>query len=235
MFLVLGCNIDEYSKPMKYNRHGKNFSCSGYYKGGELYKIICFTEKGDSLLTEEYANEKRSGDYTQWFENGGIKEQGQYLNNWPINIWKEYYVSGKLKSFKYFQMHENLDSSTLYYEKQYNEDGDLLNMRLPIKYRTNSLEDNFRVGQTYDLYIDLIYSEYDSVNSMLLIKSNLESGVESDTVYYEGRSGYLQFTPSKVGTYSISGTYFEVDAEDENPDERRVAEKPFKFDYEAVN
>lgn len=220
---------------MKYNRNGEDFSCTAHYYKKELVKIICFSKERDTLLLEHYIDGLKEGSFQHRFRNGKVKEVGHYRKSWPSEVWKTFFETGQRKSYKYYRYHIEYDSSTLYYEKIFNPDGGLERMMLPIEYRIEPREEEyFNVGDEYELYIDLLYSEYDSVNSMLLIDPSTSSGVKGDTVFYAGRSGLIKFTPQEVGNHSISGTYIEVDGNDPNPDEKKVAEKPFRFDYEAI-
>lgn len=64
-------------------------------------KSIEVKEYSDSNnLIERYfiKNDTINGNYYKYFENGNIKELGQYKDGNQVGIWKEYYESGKIKS-----------------------------------------------------------------------------------------------------------------------------------------
>lgn len=234
VMIILFCSCqNEHQKPMKYNRFGIEYSCTATYDQDMITSILCFTNSRDTLLQEYFDLSDSTGISKLFYESGEIKEIGTYYDNEVCGVWKEFYKNGSIKSFKYFKCDK--DTALLFYQKLYLEDGALDKMMLPIEYRLNNEEKKIVVGRTYNLYIDLIYSEFDSVNSMLLIDSNAFSGVQSDTVFYAGRTGLISFTPKKEGKHYISGTYIEVNGDDPNPSESKVAEKPFKFEYEAVD
>jgi hypothetical protein len=232
LLLITGCNENKDVKPMKYSKNGIDLSCTGYYVKDELKKVICFSDKRDTILKEDYENDEIHGKSIQFYENGNVKVEGQYYHGWPTEIWKEYYSSGVLKSFRYYN--PELDSFNLFYEKEYDESGELYSLRYPLKFRTNNDSGSFKVNNTYQLFIDLIYSEYDTVNSYGFINSDPISSVNTDTVSFEGKSIYLEFTPKQTGIHKISGTYIEVDGSKSDPKMGYGGEKEWSFVYEAI-
>ncbi|MEM9547716.1 MAG: hypothetical protein AAGA77_17170 [Bacteroidota bacterium] len=216
---------------MKYNRHGEDLSCNGYYQNNVLQKVVCFSENRDTVLIEFYKDGIREGKSISSYENGIIKEIGGFSRGMQNGIWKEFHENGILKSYRFFKI-EN-DTSFLIYEKLYNKNSELYTLRFPLSFRTNSDSDTFEVGQTYQLFVDLKYSEFDTTHSYGFIESAPLSSVKADTVTFEGKSIYLEFTPTEKGTHEIMGTFIEIDASKHNPEDGYGGEKKWTFKYEA--
>ena len=227
--LACGGGIDV--KPMKYTRDGIVFSCNAYYHNGSLLKIVCLDGGRDTSLIELYKNDLRDGQCILYYPGHKVKEIGQFSKGKKIDIWKEYFENGSLRAYEFYKVIN--DTSYLYYQKSYNIKGDLVSMILPIDYRTNS-DGIYKVGQTYQLYIDLAYSQYDSVKVLGFLDSSLSSNLKADTSLFEGKSLYFEFKPLVVGKHRITGKLFELDAKDTILDDYKIAEKPFRFDYIAI-
>ena len=217
---------------MKYNKNGEYYSCNGYYKNDSLIRVICFSPNKDTILKEAYSNGQIHGKFNEYYPSGQMKADGSYSNGWKSQIWKEYYDNGELKTYRFYN--PELDSFNLYYEKVYDNGGKLYSLRYPIRMKTNLEEgDIYKVGESYQLFVTLAYSEFDSINSAGIFKESTLSSVFADTVLFEGNILYCEFSPQKPGIHTISGTYIELDASKENTEDGYGGEKEFNFQYEA--
>ena len=229
---LLSCQEAITIKPMKYNRHGQDLSCSATYKDGTLVKVVCFSATRDTVLIEEYVDGIRDGNSILMYDNGSIQEYGQFKNGHQEGIWNTFYPTGIRKSYKYYEIER--DTSFLIYEKKYDSAGNLFSYRYPLSFKTNNENEQFKVGESYQLIIELGYSEYDSINSLGIFKEADESSVQEDTVLYRGRALYLEFVPKTPGPKQIKWIYVEVDGAAEHPEDSAGGEKEFEFNYTAI-
>jgi len=229
---LLSCQEAITIKPMKYNRHGQDLSCSATYKDETLVKVVCFSAIRDTVLIEDYVDGIRDGNSILMYDNGSIQEYGQFKNGHQEGIWNTFYPTGIRKSYKYYEIER--DTSFLIYEKKYDSAGNLFSYRYPLSFKTNNENEQFKVGESYQLIIELRYSEYDSINSLGIFEESEESSVKADTVLFEGNSLYLEFTPKIPGTHKIKGRYVEIDGSKRNREDGYGGEKEFEFNYIAI-
>lgn len=86
---------------------------------------------------------KQDSTYTEWWENGKVKVQGEYNLDLPVGKWTYYYLDGRLKSVE-----EVVDSTTFVYEFYlpdsahtqtiFEGDGELI-----VSYQTGSLKEYY--------------------------------------------------------------------------------------------
>ena len=226
----LGCKETITKKPMKYNRHGENLSCNGYYINGELSRVLCFSKNNDTILVENYIDGIRNGKSELRYPIGQIKDIGYLINGSFEGVRQEYYEDGILKRYQFNKIKN--DTSFLIYEKEYDKKSKLIALRFPIRFRTDSTN-GFKVNDTYQLFVDLKYSEFDSVHSLGYINPAPESSVIADSIIYEGTTLQIQFTPVKEGNHTISGTYIEIDASKSDLTVGYGGHKKWEFKYEA--
>ena len=231
IFVMIGCKSKTFIKPIKYQKEGIWYSCDALMQDTVIQKIICFSVNRDTILVENFHGSPSSSEIRIWYENGVIKEEGQYNNFAKVGVWKEYYPNEDIKSYKYYKSNE--DSFHLFYAKLYSKEGQLDSFMLPLRFRTNS-EPPFQVGQPYQLFVDLKYSEFDSLHSFGFIDESPSSAVSSDTVYYDGASLYIEFTPQDTGRHFITGEFYEVDGSKGDVEDENECHKKFKFEYEAI-
>lgn len=235
VFLVLcfiSCN-EEVTRPIKYVRGHTTYDCTGFYNMDKLERVLCYNEDSVLILKKAYKIGTVSSFEKMFYDTGELKEEGQYAKSSPVGVWKYYYPNGELKEYEYYKLHEKVDSSDLIYKKIYDTDGFLDSCLIPVKVRHNSLLEVFRVGTTYELYIDLLYSEFDSVKCAGILNAAPLSSLKADSTMFLDRSLQYSFTPIKPGQHTITGTYFEINANHEYKNERNIAERPFKFEYVA--
>lgn len=148
----------------------------------------------------------------------------------PTGIWLSYFENGKLSTFNYFEIIH--DSSFIIYEKKYLNTGSLESSILPIK--VDITKGPFIIGRTYDLKIELEYSEFDSVNSIVFFDKNLKVKFDQDSIFSTSNIVKTKFKPIDTGDIMISGTYAELGAEIDYTNEKMIAEKPFKVKIHVV-
>lgn len=221
------------SKPLKYINGGLEYSCDGQFEKNRLKRIECYNRDSILIIEHDYKTGSENSSVRIFYNTGELKEEGNYLRSNRVGVWKCYYESHKLKEYNFYKLQETMDTSFLIYKKQYDEVGDMIASYIPVEVRKDSLPKVFNVGQSYDLYIDLLYSEFDSVKSAGILESSPMSSLEADSSIFQGSSLYYNFTPKEKGRHTISGTYFEMDAKKEYKDERTIAERPFSFSYMA--
>jgi len=230
---IFGCKPEIEIKPMKYEKGSKHYDCDGYFKNDSLFKAVCYSEKRDTILKDLFVNGVLNGNSIEYFESGKQKKEGNYINGRKANIWREYYENGKLKSYRFYNT--ELDSFNLFYEKTYDSTGILATLRYPLNYKTNLLKGgNYKVGKTYNLHIELEYTEYDSIYAAAYLNQSLASGIEADTILYEGNTVEIAFTPLEKGLHTISGLFLEFDKSKEKFDDGFGGEREFSFEYEAI-
>ena len=107
-------------------------------------------------------------------------------------------------------------------------------MLYPISYNTDNDIDEFEIGKEYSLMISLDYSEFDSVSvgAFIDVDQNIE-GYE-DTVRFSGSKIEYKFIPKKIGPNLIDGIFYEFDASIPDLDDAYGGERPFRFEYKAI-
>lgn len=231
ILVALSCKNALTIKPTKYTRHGEVLSCDGYYCDGIIQKVICFSPTRDTVLVESYKDGLRDGRFVLRYNTGEVKETGTFDHGSQVGKWMEYYMNGVTKSFRVFEI-EN-DSSYMIYEKNFDINGTLTALRYPLKFRTNNEEEIYHVGKKYQLFVDLLYSEFDSLHSYGIINDSPDSSVNPDTVRFEGNSLFVEFVPKSKGKHSIDGVYMEFNGAEVDLDKAYGGEKYWKFIYEA--
>ncbi len=234
ILILTNCKDDALNRTkVKYHFGNTIYDCTGYYKKGNLVKVLCFNNDSVKVIEHKYALESDSNSLSAYYDNGELKEEGFFLRNSQVGVWKIYYQNGSLKEYRFYKLNNAADSTTLIYNKQYDIEGNLISCYLPLQIRKDSLPKILRKDSTYKLYVDLEYSEFDSVNSTCILDPFPFSSLGADTSAFYGRSLYYEFTPIKTGKDSISGTYFEMNANHKYKDEKTIAEYPFKLVYEV--
>lgn len=229
VLLIHSCKDEIEVKPMKYNRHGENLKCQGYYINQKIDFIVCKNTNGDTILKEDFVNGKRQGKSIMYYPNGTVKEDFTYLNGFRHGKQYTYFPSGKLQALEITEI--SGDTSYLMYEKIYDEMDTLQIFRLPLRFKTNP-ENDYRVNKKYRLYVNLICTEYDSVVSVGVFKENKYSSIKTDTSVFEGASIFVDFIPTKLGKNKIEGEFWEINAKNPEP-EYRTAIKNWTFEYEV--
>ena len=84
---------------------GQNFllQVKSYLEDGRS-NLITFTNKGKKVSEENYLGEHLDGEYSTYFDNGGLKATGQYVLGKKEGIWREFFSNGSPKSRKSFMM-----------------------------------------------------------------------------------------------------------------------------------
>ncbi len=235
VFMLSNCTDGGFYKTnVKYQLRNVDYDCIGYYRKGHLTKVLCLNNDSTKIIEHKYSSESDSNSVKIYFDTGELKEEGKFYRDFQVGVWKIYYRNGSLKEYRFYDLNDDTDSTTLSYRKQYDDNGDLVSCYLPLKFRKDSVPEILKVDSTYKLYVDLIYSEYDSVNCAGILDSAPFSSLEADTSIFYGKSLYYEFIPTKRGKHIITGTYFEMNANTEYEDERNIAERPFRFEYSAV-
>lgn len=231
VFVLYGCN-GTYSKPSKYNRNGIEYPCRSYYVNDKLTKILCLDDDGDTLLIDNYKGDKLNGLSKIFHTNGNIKEIGNYLDNWKVGVWKSYYPSGVLESYRYYN--PDLDSLNLYYYKKYGTDGGLDSLMYHLIFDTPN-DTQFIVGDTFQLDVTLDYSEFDSIHVAGLIEYNAEHPGFEDTLWYTGNTLICEIVPLKVGSNIVEGKFIELNGNIEDVEEAFGGERFFRYEYQAIS
>ena len=83
--------------------------------------VKTFYDAEETLLKEEfYLRSKNSntldGPYKSYFEKGGLKSEGQFVNNKSTGIWKYYYENGRLRMQGQIGNSKNIGQWDYYYE-----------------------------------------------------------------------------------------------------------------------
>ncbi len=224
MLVLISCDTHEI-KQVKYMVDDIALSCSGVYVKNKLSKIVCLNLNQDTILVENFKNGVKEGLYIRYFDSGQVLERGVNGNGIPIGVWQRYYKNGRIENYRYYK------KSLIYYGKYYKQNGDLLKSNIPVRIRITNNSNEFIIGETYNLFIDLKYSEFDSVNCIGILNKALDSGLKSDTTNFAGRFLHYEFTPKYEGKHVISGILLELDAVKNYKDEKTIAERPFKFEY----
>jgi len=226
-----GCKTGLVVKPMKYERNGEQLACDGYYNSGQLVKVICFTHDRDTLLIENYKSGAVTGYVPKWHPNGILEEAGMYDKNRKIGEWRSFYPSGGLKSFQYYN--PDIDSVPLFYEKTYNEVGEMMSLRYPLRLECN--ERIIATGDTAILDIELMYSEFINGFIVVILDESSSDLVTKDTLISDNLSLQVELTPKEAGKHRVSGVLIELDGGQDNYDDGYGGEKDFVFDFLVVD
>jgi MORN repeat variant len=229
-FIIASCENNTYTiKKMKYERNGEKLSCKAIYLKDKIDYIYCFSKNQDTILKEDYKNGLRHGKSVLFYESGKIKEEAYFSNGLEQGISKEYHENGSLKSYRYYEIKN--ERSFLIYEKNYNINDSIISVRMPLKFWTIPSKP-YKVGEKYKLYVEMIYSEFEFVGSIAAFNPSYGSGIKLDTFVFEGKRIFTEFTPRKVGEQRISGTIWEMNAKNPQP-EYKIASKEWVFEYIA--
>lgn len=231
LFLVFISCSDNTLKTIKYVLGEVEYECKGLFEKDQLKKILCLNREGVLIIEHKYVLGSISSFIKLFYDSGELKEEGEYVGSYQIEVWKSYYKNKELKEYRFYQHQDKSDSTVLIYKKEFSENGSLISSSLPVKVRTDSLPEVYKVGVSYDLFVDLLYSEFDSVNSAGILNSSPSSSLDADSTIFYGNSLHYIFTPLKSGKHSISGIYFEMDRNHVYENESSIAERPFKFEY----
>lgn len=129
----------------------------------------------------------REGKWTDYYENGNVKNIGYYYKNHPIGTWEKYYPSGKLKSQTTYALLVNSDNSPIYGKSgPYNEYYE--NGRLKI---TGLYGLNFAKSTTT---YDTIYVEDPTTGNkiMKVVSQKKPSSLKFGTWQYYNNEGVLE-------------------------------------------
>lgn len=75
-----------------------------------------FYENGKLKLEEEYVHGVRNGFYKSYYENGGIKVSGFYMNDKRTGEWKQHYENGQVGEVGNFEEGVFKGEGRFYYE-----------------------------------------------------------------------------------------------------------------------
>jgi antitoxin component YwqK of YwqJK toxin-antitoxin module len=67
---------------------------------------VIFYVTGDTNIVETYRMGLFEGPYRMYYENGTLKQEGQYLNNELVGAWRAYHDNGQLKEEVLFENNE---------------------------------------------------------------------------------------------------------------------------------
>jgi antitoxin component YwqK of YwqJK toxin-antitoxin module len=113
---------DEFGNTITYKRSKVDAARQGLTQivnpGGQLVEMahyeadtlngqrVIFYAKGDTNIVETYRMGLFEGPYRMYYENGTLKQKGQYLNNELIGTWRAYHENGQLKEEVQFENNE---------------------------------------------------------------------------------------------------------------------------------
>lgn len=207
-----------------YIKNGVKYSCMSEYKWDELVRIVCSDSLENIVLIDSFSAGLPSGTHYSYHSNGQIKVIGVYDNGKQAGAWKEYYNSGMLKAYRFYI--QEVDSSFVIYQKNYDENGELESLIYPISFYTTDTAD-IRKGEPFDLVVTLEYSEFDSVSIMCLFDNDNDDTAYEDTVYYYGRDALYEVIPKDTGWQKINGLLIEGNKGEYG------GEREFVFEYYA--
>lgn len=225
--ILISCQNKEKTYFKSYSVDGVTYSCEDYFKLNKVVKEICYYPTLDTLSIINFNNNKKDGEFKEFYKNNQIKTKGQFLLNNKIGIWKEYYEDSKLKSILLYK--ESIDSSDLFYKKEYYENGSLKTCILPIELSTNSENLEYKIGYTYQLYIKLKFSIYENyrLNGELLTVEP-----KQDANIFLSKDPHIlicEFTPYKTGDNFIKGQIYEFEGNSEKDEYSGITMFDFKY------
>lgn len=109
--------IPKPSRLIKLSLLGFYFYCSPSFSQSKIIKI--YFDKEEKKIKEIYQindNKELNGKYISYFEKGGIKSKGSYLNNQPDGYWEYFYENGKLKTAGNLIQNQPVGKWNYYYE-----------------------------------------------------------------------------------------------------------------------
>jgi len=221
--LKLSSCTNSETRPIKFKLHEQYLDCKGIYSNDKLKDVLCYYDNGNIKMSKRIIGSSDSSTHVFYYSNGKIKEEGIHLGNNPIGVWQTYFGNGNLESYKYHKIIR--DSSFIIYEKMFNKDGLLESSILPLDIEV--AEKALTKGNSYNLKIELKYSEFDSVHSIVFFDKNEKIKFEQDSIYSMSRIVNTTFNPLYSGDLIITGTYAELGANEIYSSELMIAKKPF--------
>jgi antitoxin component YwqK of YwqJK toxin-antitoxin module len=230
LVIVVSCKNEYQTKPMRYNRNGEWLSCTGFYESDSLKKVVCFYPNRDTLLIENYQNGELHGPYIRYYENGQIKEKGQYEKNNAEGVWTEYFPNGIRSKYQYYS--RDYDYKMIY-NKEANKDGKVDSLIYHFEVWTDSEDGKFYIGKEYYLMTELTHSEFDSVKVGGLFGDNPDPKTNNESFTNNGKILTYTFKPHKEGKNIIYGNFFEFNALEPDTLKSFGGNRLFQYEYFA--
>jgi len=98
---------DKHGKWTYYDKLGAIEEVRNYYKDGLYGAAILYYPNGQKRQEGHFKYNRQDSIYTEWFETGNIKVEGEYDMNNPVGRWNYYYVDGRLKSVEEVKGEDN--------------------------------------------------------------------------------------------------------------------------------
>jgi len=226
------CRSDESKeKSIKYFFEDRYLDCVAIYEKGAVKDVYCLDAEGDTIVSEIAKIDNESGVITKYFKKNKIKEHGRIVNNKRVGEWKGYFKNGDLRYYHYYSI-DSLREKPIY-SKFYDTLGHISHSYLPLEFRKDSLPIELHIDVDYKLYVDLLFSQFDTTNCFFFVDEDSSNSLSRDSFYYAGSSIVLEFNPKTIGEHIISGTYFEVPVGMKVYDFNFIAEYPVEFKFEV--
>ena len=68
-----------------------------YYRDGLYGEVKLFYPNGAKRQVGFFKYNRQDSIYTEWYENGKVKVEGEYDLNYPVGKWNYYYLDGRFK------------------------------------------------------------------------------------------------------------------------------------------
>lgn len=102
-----GETTEKHGKWVYYDRKGAIEEVRNYYRDMLHGEVILYYSNGQKRQEGYFKYSRQDSLYTEWFETGGKKVEGEYNEDQAVNFWKYYYRDGRLKSVEETRSHEN--------------------------------------------------------------------------------------------------------------------------------
>ena len=94
----LGETNEKHGKWTYYDRLGEVAEIRNYYRDMLHGEVVAYFPNGQKQQEGYFYLDRQDSLYTEWYETGKIKVEGEYDMNEPVGKWKYYYIDGRLKS-----------------------------------------------------------------------------------------------------------------------------------------
>ena len=102
-----GESTDEHGKWMYYTKDGEVEEVRNYYKGMLFGQVMLYYPNGQKKQEGYFKWGRQDSLYTEWFETGVVKVEGEYNMDQAVGNWSYYYSDGQLKSVEETKAEDN--------------------------------------------------------------------------------------------------------------------------------
>lgn len=102
-----GETTEKHGKWLYYDRKGTIEEVRNYYRDMLHGEVVLYYSNGQKRQLGYFKQNQQDSIYTEWFETGNVKVEGEYNADQAANFWRYYYRDGRLKSLEEIREEEN--------------------------------------------------------------------------------------------------------------------------------